>query len=68
MAIPIGSRFRTGQVNPESGGFRFDGYLDGTWVPTPKPHEKEIPLSKGEIFPPIHSANKGCWWKLIRVL
>lgn len=64
----IGSRFRTGDKNPISGGFVFDGYLDGTSNPPPKPREREIPLSKGEIFPPVRSASKGCWWKLIRVL
>ena len=68
MSTPLGSRFRTGQSNPESGGYSFDGYLDGTTWPPPKQHEREIPLSKGETFPPIHSAKKGCWWKLIRVL
>jgi len=68
MPTSLGSRFRTGQLNPESGGYRFDGYLDGSTSPPPHQHEREIPLSRGERFPPIHSANKGCWWKLIRVL
>lgn len=68
MSTSINSRYRTGEKNLTSGGYRFDGYLDGSSYPTPQPHEREIPLSKGEIFPPIRSANKGCWWKLVRVL
>jgi hypothetical protein len=56
-------RFKTGQECPKKGNYDFDGYLDGTWSPTPTANESNIPLSKGETFPPIKSANKGCWWK-----
>ena len=63
-AVQIGARFRTGEVCQESGRYVFDGYLDGTRTPVPKPEEREIPLSRGEKFPPIRSASKACWWKL----
>lgn len=65
-ATQIGARFRTGEVCPASGRYRFDGYLDGTKSPPPKPEEMEIPLSKGERFPPIRSSGKSCWWKLVQ--
>ena len=62
----LGARFRTGETCPVSGRYRFDGYLDGTSSPPPTSEEMEIPLSKSETFPPIRSASKSCWWKLIR--
>ncbi len=62
----IGARYKTGQTCEESGVYRFDGYLDGTSSPSPTAEEREIALSRNETFPPIRSANKGCWWKLVR--
>jgi hypothetical protein len=62
------TRFKTGERCEVSGGYQFDGYSDGSTTPTPKPEEQEIPLSKGETFPPIRSSGKACWWKLIRRL
>jgi hypothetical protein len=64
--VAIGTRFRTGQVNPVSGHFRFDGYLDGTSWPSPSPAERHIPLSLGERFPPV--GGKGCYWVLVQKL
>ena len=68
ITVPIGTRYRTGQTCQASGHYRFDDYLDGTSYPPPHPHERDIPLSARETFPPIHSSNKGCWWKLIQHL
>ncbi len=65
-ATQIGTRFKTGQDCIESGRYGFDGYTDGTSTPAPQSHEKEIPLSKGEKFPPIRSTGKACWWKLLQ--
>jgi YjzC-like protein len=62
----IGARLRTGEVCPESGRYQFDGYLDGTWEPAPHAAERQIPLSRGEKFPPIRSSGKSCWWKLMQ--
>ena len=60
-------RCKTGQPCPKSGVYRFDGYLDGSSHPTPLPPEREIPLAERNIAPPIHSANKGCNWLLVRL-
>lgn len=59
------TRFKTGETSPYTARFRFDGYLDGTWSPAPTPEEKEIPMDKGDTFPPIRSTAKGCWWRKI---
>lgn len=61
--MPIGSRYHTGQTNPETGTYSFDGYLDGTSTPAPTTNEKEINLSRGETFPPVRSSNKSAYWK-----
>lgn len=67
MATTSQIRCKTGQPCPTSGVYRFDGYLDGSVSPRPRPHEQEIPLAERNIAPPIHSANKGCFWLLIRL-
>jgi len=64
--VGIGARHKTGEKCVESGRYRFDGYTDGTSSPPPRPEEREIPLSRGETFPPIRSAGKSCWWKLMQ--
>jgi hypothetical protein len=60
------TRWKTGEVCVISGRYRWDGYTDGARTPEPRPEEKDIPLSRGERFPPIRSCGKGCWWRLIR--
>lgn len=60
------TRWKTGERCVVSGHYQWDGYLDGTRSPQPTPEEREIPLSRGEIFPPIRSCGKACWWRLIR--
>jgi len=62
------TRFKTGEKSPQRGKFQFDGYLDGTSTPAPTAEEKIIELDADETFPPIRSAKKACWWKVIRWL
>ena len=61
-------RCRTGQTCSISGHYRFDGYTDGTWSPSPTAQEQNIPLSRNETFPPIRSSNKACYWWLVRAI
>lgn len=58
------TRYKTGQKCNNSGTYKFDGYTDGTWAPSPTTEESEIKLTVGETFPPIKSSEKACWWKL----
>lgn len=58
--------YKTGETCPQTGVWGFVKYLDGTTTPAPSAEEREIALAKGEVFPPIRSAQKGCWWRLVR--
>lgn len=64
MSTATQTRHRTGERCEVSGRYTFDGYVDGTSYPAPHPQEREIPLSRGEVFPPIRSSGKACYWKL----
>ena len=63
----VGDRFKTGQPCATTGDYAFDGYVDGSWSPSPTTDEKVIPLQRNETFPPVRSAAKATWWKLVRV-
>lgn len=63
----VGDRFKTGSKCETTGSYAFDGYVDGTSTPAPTQAERVIPLSTGEVFPPVRSTNKGAWWKLQRI-
>ncbi len=63
----IGEHFQTGQLCKEYGVYQFDGYLDGSADPLPSADERVIPIRNSEIFPPVRSANKACWWKLVGI-
>jgi len=63
----VGDRFKTGDKNPISGIFIFDGYTDVKSGPAPTQEERTIPLKRGETFPPIKSTSHGAWWKLQRI-
>jgi hypothetical protein len=64
MSTAVRTRFKTGEKCVNSGRYVFDGYLDGSSTPPPKPEERQEPIAKGNTFPPIRSCNKGCWWEL----
>ena len=57
-------RFKTGERAPAKAWYAWDGYTDGTSSPSPTVEERRIPLETGEVFPPIHSCNKGAYWFL----
>lgn len=61
--LDVMGRYKTGEKAPRTGIYDFDGYADGTSSPAPTPEERRIPLSTGEVFPPVRSANKAAWWR-----
>lgn len=58
------SRNRTGEKCEVLGQYDFDGYLDNTRQPEPRPEEQSIALARMDTFPPIRSSGRGCYWKL----
>jgi hypothetical protein len=59
-------RKKTGETCEIAGDYRFDGYTDGSSSPRPTSDEMEIPLQRGETFPPVRSCDKACWRLLAR--
>ncbi len=58
------TRWKTGEKCVLTARYRWEKYTDGTYSPQPTAEEREIPLSSGETFPPIRSAEKACYWVL----
>ena len=56
--------YKTGSEAPYTAWYVFVRYTDGTTTPPPTNQEREIYLTRGEKFPPIHSCDKGAWWRL----
>jgi len=61
----IGDTFRTGEKAPVSGDYEYVRHTDTGITCTPTAAEKQIPLSRGETFPPHRSCGRGVVWKLI---
>jgi hypothetical protein len=63
--VAVRKRFQTGDTCEITGRYRFDGYVDGTTAPRPGHKEKMIPIVVTQVFPPIQSTGKACWWRLM---
>jgi hypothetical protein len=69
-AVNIGEMFETGAKAPVSGVYRYVSHTkaakhDMQCMPSAK--EMEVPLSKGEVFPPVRSCGEAATWKLVRL-
>lgn len=62
----MGEHHKTGEKVPASGIYSYQGPVDGQRSCTPTREEREVPLSKGETFPPVKSCASGAKWKLTR--
>jgi sporulation protein YlmC with PRC-barrel domain len=65
----IGKIFHTGQKVEQSGIYEYVYHVDSECcTPDCQPTEAEfeLPLSRGETFPPIRSCGKGAAWRLVR--
>ena len=58
-------RFQSGSTCVASGCYLFDGYADGSSLPIPALSEIEVSLAEGQLFPPIRSRQKPCYWKQV---
>ena len=63
----VGQEFKTGEKCETRGIYAFVRYVDNQQAPAPTRDEREIPLDKGDTFPPIKSQNKAAWWRLTRL-
>lgn len=59
-----GERLKTGDRAPESGVYRMVGHVDGSNCES-TPEEMQIPLAKGETFPPDRHCKTAAYWELI---
>ncbi|MBN1376006.1 MAG: YjzC family protein [Dehalococcoidia bacterium] len=65
----LGETFNTGQRVEKSGIYEYLAHTDPKSCKVecqPSDNEYEIPLSKGEVFPPIKSCGKAAVWRLVR--
>ena len=62
--MAIGDLYKTGQISNANARYTFVKYTDGTITPSPTSEERVIPLNTGDRFPPVHSCNKGAFWKM----
>jgi len=61
----IGDVFSTGQTCQESGVYEYSGHANGPGCSV-SPEQREIPLAKGNTFPPVRGCGHAARWKLIR--
>jgi hypothetical protein len=61
----IGDTFTTGQKCPRSGVYAYVGHTSGSNCQV-SPQQREIPLSLGETFPPVHGCGHAARWGLVR--
>ena len=54
--------YKTGEKCVSTGTYKFIRYTDKVNRPAPTLNEREIPLTQGEVFPPIKSQNAGAYW------
>lgn len=59
---------KTGETCTFSGHYKFAGHTDGSIGCHPTLDESDIPMYKGNTFPPIKSCGKGAYWTYVRPL
>ena len=57
--------YRTGERAPESGIYAYVRHTEQSNC-EPTPGEREIPLARGEAFPPDRRCNAPAVWRLVR--
>lgn len=62
----MATEYKTGEQAPYSGVYGFNRHTGAVPHCIPTPAEREIPLSRGETFPPHKSCRQGAYWILVR--
>lgn len=63
--VSLNQEFTTGQVCEQSGVYAFSGHVGGGDCAV-SPAQREIPLSRGEVFPPVRGCGHAARWRLVR--
>ncbi len=58
-----GFRFKTDELCPESGWYRFDGYLNDQGDASVGINDLAVEVMEGKTFPPAGTAKRPCFWK-----
>ena len=59
---------KTSEICQTSGHYKFSGHTDGSSGCHPTSNESDIPMYRGNPFPPIKSCGKGAIWTYVRPL
>lgn len=59
---------KTGEICQVSGHYRFSGHIDGSIGCHETSNEQDIPMHKGDPFPPVKHCQKGANWTYVRSL
>lgn len=64
----IGDTFKIGEICPESGIYKLREHGVGSGNAQRSEDQKEIPLAKGEKFPPCKDCKEEVVWELIKIV
>ncbi len=64
----IGDKFKIGEICTESGIYKLEEHSVGSGNAQRSEAQKEIPLSKGEKFPPCRDCKEEVLWVLIKTV
>ncbi|MBD3273044.1 YjzC family protein [Candidatus Dependentiae bacterium] len=62
----IGDKFNIGEICPESGVYKLREHDCGKGHAQRSEEQREIPLTKGEKFPPCKNCQAGVTWVLVK--
>ena len=58
-------KFKTGELCPRTGTYKWAGHLDGTMFCSVTHNEYTIPMHQGDHFPPTRHCEKAAFWELL---
>ena len=61
-------KYKTGELCPQTGHYSFAGHIDGSIGCHETSDERDIPMYRGNTFPPVKHCQKGAYWVYARPL
>ena len=59
-------KYKTGEICPLTGTYRWAGHADGTISCSVTHEEYTIPMTLGNPFPPTRHCEKAAFWEFLR--